>query len=151
MQSNNEATNKVRPALDNWWCDRTVEIQRKRVSWSQVSWTCLRCADKAKYVVVRADMMIDLRSPSWKSSWNNLLKRWRRQSLQLRLIQQSWGWTSPWSTSAALQILAPKWCKHSDLGNRTGHKLLPPYIRVIQGDGVDYQSIPKILQRFKDW
>jgi len=33
---------------------------------------------------------------------------------------------------------------------KTGHKLLPPYIRVIQGDGVDYQSIPKILQRFKD-
>lgn len=33
---------------------------------------------------------------------------------------------------------------------KTGHKLLPPYIRVIQGDGVDYQSIPKILQRFKE-
>eukprot|EP00437_Effrenium_voratum_P049506 CAMPEP_0181525966 /NCGR_PEP_ID=MMETSP1110-20121109/69240_1 /TAXON_ID=174948 /ORGANISM="Symbiodinium sp., Strain CCMP421" /LENGTH=801 /DNA_ID=CAMNT_0023656787 /DNA_START=50 /DNA_END=2452 /DNA_ORIENTATION=+ len=33
---------------------------------------------------------------------------------------------------------------------KTGHKLLPPYIRVIQGDGVDYQSIPKILNRFKD-
>jgi len=32
----------------------------------------------------------------------------------------------------------------------TGHKLLPPYIRVIQGDGVDYITIPKILRRFKD-
>jgi len=28
---------------------------------------------------------------------------------------------------------------------RTGHKQLPDYIRVIQGDGVDYESIPKIL------
>lgn len=28
---------------------------------------------------------------------------------------------------------------------KTGHKLLPPYIRVIQGDGVDYETIPKIL------
>jgi len=33
---------------------------------------------------------------------------------------------------------------------KTGHKLLPPYIRVIQGDGVDYESIPKILKRFKE-
>jgi len=32
----------------------------------------------------------------------------------------------------------------------TGHKLLPPYIRVIQGDGVDWESVPKILQRLKD-
>jgi len=32
----------------------------------------------------------------------------------------------------------------------TGHKLLPPYIRVIQGDGVDYESIPKILQALMD-
>jgi len=33
---------------------------------------------------------------------------------------------------------------------KTGHKLLPPYIRVLQGDGVDWKSIPKILQRLKD-
>lgn len=33
---------------------------------------------------------------------------------------------------------------------KTGHKLLPPYIRVIQGNGVDSQSIPKILNRFKE-
>eukprot|EP00812_Abedinium_dasypus_P015750 NODE_93_length_2143_cov_318.977969.p1 GENE.NODE_93_length_2143_cov_318.977969~~NODE_93_length_2143_cov_318.977969.p1 ORF type:complete len:527 (+),score=147.79 NODE_93_length_2143_cov_318.977969:43-1623(+) len=33
---------------------------------------------------------------------------------------------------------------------KTGHLLLPPYIRVIQGDGVDWQSIPKILQVLKD-
>lgn len=33
---------------------------------------------------------------------------------------------------------------------KTGHKLLPPYIRVIQGDGVDYESVPKILGALKD-
>ena len=33
---------------------------------------------------------------------------------------------------------------------KTGHKLLPAYIRVIQGDGVDYESIPKILGALKD-
>jgi len=27
----------------------------------------------------------------------------------------------------------------------TGHKLLPPCIRVIQGDGIDYETIPQIL------
>jgi len=32
----------------------------------------------------------------------------------------------------------------------TGHRLLPNYIRCIQGDGVDYESIPKILQVLKD-
>jgi len=32
----------------------------------------------------------------------------------------------------------------------TGHRVLPPYIRVIQGDGVDWQSIPKILQAMMD-
>eukprot|EP00929_Paragymnodinium_shiwhaense_P030971 TRINITY_DN1744_c2_g1_i1.p2 TRINITY_DN1744_c2_g1~~TRINITY_DN1744_c2_g1_i1.p2 ORF type:complete len:773 (+),score=207.43 TRINITY_DN1744_c2_g1_i1:83-2401(+) len=30
---------------------------------------------------------------------------------------------------------------------RTGHKLLPPYIRILQGDGVDWESIPAILER----
>lgn len=29
----------------------------------------------------------------------------------------------------------------------TGHKLLPPYIRLLQGDGVDYTTIPQILHR----
>jgi len=32
----------------------------------------------------------------------------------------------------------------------TGHKLLPPYIRLIQGDGVNYQTIPEILQVLAD-
>lgn len=33
---------------------------------------------------------------------------------------------------------------------KTGHKVLPPYIRIIQGDGVDWQSIPAILQKMMD-
>jgi len=32
----------------------------------------------------------------------------------------------------------------------TGHKLLPPYIRVIQGDGVSYESLKLILQAMQD-
>mmetsp|Transcript_57973 Transcript_57973/g.101581 ORF Transcript_57973/g.101581 Transcript_57973/m.101581 type:complete len:659 (+) Transcript_57973:82-2058(+) len=32
----------------------------------------------------------------------------------------------------------------------TGHKLLPPYVRVIQGDGVSHITIPKILQACAD-
>lgn len=32
----------------------------------------------------------------------------------------------------------------------TGHKLLPPYIRLIQGDGVSYKTIPEILQVLMD-
>merc|ERR1719440_1007550 len=32
----------------------------------------------------------------------------------------------------------------------TGHDLLPNYVRIIQGDGVDYQSIPKILKILAD-
>jgi nicotinamide phosphoribosyltransferase len=31
----------------------------------------------------------------------------------------------------------------------TGHKLLPPYIRIIQGDGVDFETIPQILETMK--
>jgi nicotinamide phosphoribosyltransferase len=31
----------------------------------------------------------------------------------------------------------------------TGHKLLPDYIRVLQGDGVDYETIPHILESLK--
>merc|ERR1719387_231835 len=32
---------------------------------------------------------------------------------------------------------------------KTGHKLLPAYIRVIQGDGVDFETIPQILESLK--
>merc|ERR1719215_2042601 len=39
--------------------------------------------------------------------------------------------------------------KEDVITTKTGHKLLPPYIRVIQGDGVDYETIPKILESLK--
>jgi len=42
-----------------------------------------------------------------------------------------------------LQILIKKF---GSTKTPTGHDLLPPYIRVIQGDGVDYETIPKILK-----
>merc|ERR1712087_622291 len=32
----------------------------------------------------------------------------------------------------------------------TGHKLLPPFVRLIQGDGVSYETIPVILQAMMD-
>eukprot|EP00913_Durusdinium_trenchii_P011453 g10754.t1 len=43
-----------------------------------------------------------------------------------------------------LKILCTQF-KEDVVTTKTGHKLLPPYIRVIQGDGVDYESVPKIL------
>jgi len=39
--------------------------------------------------------------------------------------------------------------KEDVIETKTGHKLLPPYIRVIQGDGVDWETIPKILECLK--
>merc|ERR1712190_411938 len=46
-----------------------------------------------------------------------------------------------------LQILTEKFeCTTTS----TGHKLLPPQIRLIQGDGVNYQTIPEILQVLAD-
>merc|ERR1712100_134690 len=47
-----------------------------------------------------------------------------------------------------LQILCE--CFAEDIiTTSTGHKLLPPYIRVIQGDGVDWETIPEILESLK--
>jgi len=46
-----------------------------------------------------------------------------------------------------LQILIKKF---GSTKTSTGHDLLPDYIRVIQGDGVDYESIPAILQILAD-
>lgn len=40
--------------------------------------------------------------------------------------------------------------KEDVVETKTGHKLLPPYIRIIQGDGVDYESIPKIYKTLAD-
>lgn len=58
------------------------------------------------------------------------------------------------SMSFAKQMLGSnlfKDCAEEDVvTTKTGHKLLPAYIRVIQGDGVDYESIPKILGALKD-
>jgi len=48
-----------------------------------------------------------------------------------------------------LEILCEQF-KEGVTTTKTGHKLLPPYIRVIQGDGVDWESIPKILQSLMD-
>mmetsp|Transcript_21898 Transcript_21898/g.38752 ORF Transcript_21898/g.38752 Transcript_21898/m.38752 type:complete len:547 (+) Transcript_21898:125-1765(+) len=48
-----------------------------------------------------------------------------------------------------LQILTEQF-KEDVTTTKTGHKLLPPYIRVIQGDGVDWESIPKILSRLAE-
>lgn len=42
-----------------------------------------------------------------------------------------------------LEILTEKF-GHSKTS--TGHKLLPPYVRVIQGDGISYESLKDILQ-----
>lgn len=47
-----------------------------------------------------------------------------------------------------LKILCTQF-KEDVVTTKTGHKLLPPYIRVIQGDGVDYESVPKILKSLK--
>lgn len=47
-----------------------------------------------------------------------------------------------------LKILCTQF-KEDVITTSTGHKLLPPYIRVIQGDGVDYESVPKILKALK--
>jgi len=48
-----------------------------------------------------------------------------------------------------LKILCEQF-KEDVTTTKTGHKLLPAYIRVIQGDGVDYESIPKILKSLKN-
>ena len=34
--------------------------------------------------------------------------------------------------------------------NSKGYKLLPPYLRVIQGDGISYESIESILAKMKE-
>lgn len=48
-----------------------------------------------------------------------------------------------------LQILLEKF-SDKVTETSTGHKLLPPQIRLIQGDGVNYQTIPEILQVLAD-
>ena len=40
--------------------------------------------------------------------------------------------------------------KFGTITNRKGYKLLPPYLRVIQGDGISYETIGAILERMKE-
>eukprot|EP00416_Gambierdiscus_australes_P019491 CAMPEP_0171064312 /NCGR_PEP_ID=MMETSP0766_2-20121228/6204_1 /TAXON_ID=439317 /ORGANISM="Gambierdiscus australes, Strain CAWD 149" /LENGTH=794 /DNA_ID=CAMNT_0011520333 /DNA_START=57 /DNA_END=2441 /DNA_ORIENTATION=- len=49
-----------------------------------------------------------------------------------------------------LQVLEKLESKFGSTTSSTGHKLLPPYLRVIQGDGIDSRSVEKILQALKD-
>ncbi|XP_003385030.1 PREDICTED: nicotinamide phosphoribosyltransferase-like [Amphimedon queenslandica] len=46
-----------------------------------------------------------------------------------------------------LEILGSKF---GTITNKKGYKLLPPYLRVIQGDGISYESLTKILEALKD-
>ena len=43
--------------------------------------------------------------------------------------------------------------KFGSVKNSKGYKMLPPYIRVIQGDGISYETLPMILEKMKenDW
>mmetsp|Transcript_2626 Transcript_2626/g.6770 ORF Transcript_2626/g.6770 Transcript_2626/m.6770 type:complete len:545 (+) Transcript_2626:84-1718(+) len=49
-------------------------------------------------------------------------------------------------TEIVPQVLEILLQKFGSTKTKTGHKLLPPCIRVIQGDGVSYITIPKILE-----
>mmetsp|Transcript_47881 Transcript_47881/g.102632 ORF Transcript_47881/g.102632 Transcript_47881/m.102632 type:complete len:1005 (+) Transcript_47881:75-3089(+) len=49
-----------------------------------------------------------------------------------------------------LQVLEKLEGKFGSTATSTGHKLLPPCIRVIQGDGIDINSLGKILRAMKD-
>lgn len=33
--------------------------------------------------------------------------------------------------------------------NAKGYKVLPPYLRIIQGDGISYETLPAILEKMK--
>merc|ERR1719174_780042 len=50
--------------------------------------------------------------------------------------------------TAIIKILTEQF-KEDVVTTKTGHKLLPPYIRVLQGDGVDWETIPAILESLK--
>ena len=40
--------------------------------------------------------------------------------------------------------------KFGTITNSKGYKLLPPYLRVIQGDGISYETIGAILEKMKE-
>ena len=49
-----------------------------------------------------------------------------------------------------LQVLDKLGSKFTTTKTATGHKLLPPTLRVIQGDGINIDSLQTILQAMKD-
>merc|ERR1719356_1694327 len=49
-----------------------------------------------------------------------------------------------------LQVLDKLGSKFEPVKTSTGHKLLPPCIRVVQGDGIDINSLEVILNAMKD-
>merc|ERR1719331_143730 len=55
----------------------------------------------------------------------------------------------PAETCVKIMEILAECFKEDVVTTKTGHKLLPPYLRVIQGDGVDYETIPKILESLK--
>ena len=153
-------------------------------------------------------ILFKLRLLSWRSSWSNLLMRWRRQSLEPRsrdaakndkhgggkrvlgvvrgiaynlplfchllLIFKTLSWrvlllttarffaAKDWTqTASALHPGDPgRWCwapyiRRQRVSFRNWKMFLLMFIMVVSGFHVrtckvDYQSIPKILQRFKD-
>jgi nicotinamide phosphoribosyltransferase len=40
--------------------------------------------------------------------------------------------------------------KFGDITNKKGYRILPPFLRVIQGDGIDYEMLEVILYRMKE-
>jgi len=85
----------------------------------------------------------------WGSSLKDLIKG--------RISGDSWGRLvvrpdsgDPTETCVQILSILCEQFKEDVTVTATGHKLLPAYIRVIQGDGVDYESIPKILGTLKD-
>merc|ERR1719277_598322 len=49
-----------------------------------------------------------------------------------------------------LQVLEKLGSRFETVKTSTGHKLLPPCIRVVQGDGIDINSLEVILNAMKD-
>eukprot|EP00438_Fugacium_kawagutii_P033478 Skav230631 [mRNA] locus=scaffold1673:212633:230604:+ [translate_table: standard] len=88
-----------------------------------------------------------------KEYWGEELK----DLVKGRISGESWGRLvvrpdsgDPTETCVKIVTILCEQFKEDVVTTKTGHKLLPPYIRVIQGDGVDYESVPKILAALRD-
>ena len=88
-----------------------------------------------------------------KDYWGDELK----DLVKGRISESSWGRLvvrpdsgDPCETCVQIISILAEQFKEDVITTKTGHKLLPAYLRVIQGDGVDYESVPKILQALKD-